>query len=38
MINKQEILQAQKSWSDGVVAIGQSYSEGGGLRRENKLE
>jgi hypothetical protein len=29
MINKQEILQAQKEWGDGVVAIGQSYSEGG---------
>lgn len=32
-ISKQEILDAQKAWGNGIVAIGESYSSGGDYRK-----
>lgn len=33
LINKEEIDQAQKTWGDGVVAIGKVYTNGGSYRK-----
>ncbi len=32
-ITEEEIVRAQKTWADGVVAIGESYSSGGDYRQ-----
>lgn len=32
-ITEQEVVEAQQAWSDGIVAIGKVYSEGGDYRK-----